>query len=67
MDYICECLNAGIKNEEFHKLPVSATANMLTALINGLLRQAVHQLGETEGVKDATIDFCKRSLIGCSG
>jgi AcrR family transcriptional regulator len=41
MNYIRGCLNAGIKNGEFHKVPASATANMLVALLNGLVRQRV--------------------------
>jgi AcrR family transcriptional regulator len=66
IDYICECLKAGISNGEFRKVPVSATANMLVALLNGLLRQKVYQFDQSKGVEDATIDFCKRSLIDCS-
>ena len=62
MDYICCCLNAGIKNEEFHKVPVSAITNVLVALLNGLVRQRVYQSGESKGIKDAAIDFCQRSL-----
>jgi AcrR family transcriptional regulator len=37
LDYLCRCLNDGIKKGEFHKAPISATANILIALINGLL------------------------------
>lgn len=66
MDYICGCHNAGIKNGEFHKLPLTATANMLVALLNGLLRQGVYRLGDSVGVEDATIEFCRRSLTGYS-
>jgi AcrR family transcriptional regulator len=64
MDYISRCLKDGISNGEFLKVPVSPTANTLVALLNGLLRQRMYQLNHTEGVKDATIDFCKRSLAG---
>jgi len=63
LDYLCRCLNDGISNGEFHKVPVSATANMLVALLNGLLRQIVYQLHESKGIKVATIEFCQRSLI----
>ena len=65
IDYISGCLKAGISNGEFLKVPVSPTTNTLVALLNGLLRQSVYQLNHTEGVKAATIDFCKRSLTGC--
>jgi len=38
---------------------------MLLALINGLLRQQIFQLADTDtaGVKNATIEFCRRSLV----
>jgi AcrR family transcriptional regulator len=62
IDYFCWSLKAGIKNGEFRKVPVSATANMLVTLLNGLLRQKVYKFEQTDGVKDAAIDFCKRGL-----
>ena len=65
MDYICGCLEAGIANGEFCNVPILSTANMLVALLNGLLRQKVYQLDRTEGVEDATIEFCRRGLIKC--
>lgn len=61
-DYIHGCLTSGINKGEFYKLPISETAHMLIALNNGLLRQQVFQLANTDGVKAATIEFCRRSL-----
>jgi hypothetical protein len=63
-DYIHLCLKSGINKGEFSTLPISETAHMLIALINGLLRQRIFQLADkdTDGVKDATIEFCRRSL-----
>ena len=66
IDYFCGSLKAGIMNGEFRKVPVSATANILVALLNGLLRQKVYKFEQTDGVKDATIDFCKGSLTAGS-
>ena len=45
----------------FDQLP-----NRSSTEINGLLRQRVFQLADTDtdGVKDATIEFCRRSLTG---
>ena len=64
-DYINGCLTRGVKEGEFTKLSVPETTHMLLALINGLLRQRVFQLADTDtaGVKDATIEFCRRSLV----
>ena len=62
-DYFRECLMRGIKKDEFQKLPVTGTANMLVALINGLLRQLIFKIGDIDGVKEATIEFCRRALL----
>ena len=62
-DYFKECLMRGIKKDEFHKLPVNGTANMLVALINGLIRQLIFKKGDIDGVKEATIEFCHRALL----
>ncbi len=51
------------KKGELNKLSTPETTHMLLALINGLLRQRVFQLADTDGVKDATIEFCRRSLV----
>ena len=67
IDYICGCLNAGVESGEFRKVPVLPTANMLIALVNGLLRQTVYKLGDTDGVRDATIEFCMGSLTSGTG
>lgn len=64
-DYIIGCLTRGVKKGEFTKLSVPETPHMLLALINGLLRQRVFQLADTDtaGVKIATIEFCRRRLV----
>jgi AcrR family transcriptional regulator len=63
-NYINGCLTRGVKKGEFTKLSVPETTHMLLALIDGLFRQRVFQLADTDGVKDATIEFCRRSLVG---
>ncbi len=45
VNYISDCLNAGKESGEFRKVPVPATANMLVALLNGLLRQGGISIG----------------------
>jgi AcrR family transcriptional regulator len=62
-DYILECLKSGIKSGEFHKLSIPETTHIMIALLNGLLRQRIFQLADTGGVKDATIEFCRRSFL----
>ena len=65
-DYFSECLERGIETNEFRELTVSGTANMLVALTNGLLRQKIFNLADTDSVREATIDFCRASLTRCS-
>ena len=60
---LTRCLKAGIRSGEFHKIPVPENVNMLIALINGLTRQQSQKLDNLYGVKDATLDFCRRSLV----
>ena len=62
-DYFKGCLMSGIKRNEFRDVSLSGTANMLVALTNGLLRQLIFKLGDTDGVKEATTEFCKNSLL----
>jgi len=61
--YLTGCLNDGIRSGEFINVPVQETVNMLIALINGLIRQQVHKMDNLNGVKNAAVAFCKRSLI----
>ena len=60
---LTRCLKAGIRSGEFHKIPVPENVNMLIALINGLTRQQSQKLDNLDGVKDATLAFCRRSLV----
>jgi len=60
---LTRCLKAGIRSGEFHKTPVPETVNMLIALTNGLTRQQSQKLDNIDGVKDVTLDFCRRSLV----
>ena len=62
-DYFSECLERGVETKEFRQTPISGTANMLVALTNGLLRQRIYKLANTDGVKEATVEFCRNSLI----
>ena len=64
-NYIKGCLTRGVKKGEFGKLSTPETTHMLLALINGLLRQRVFQLADTvtDGVKNTTIEFCRKSLV----
>ena len=61
--YLTDCLTGGIKSGEFFEIPVQETVNMLIALINGLIRQQVRKMDNLNGVKNAAVSFCRRSLL----
>ena len=61
--YLIGCLTDGIKSGEFIDVPVPETVNMLIALINGLIRQQIRKMDNLNGVKDAAVAFCRRSLL----
>lgn len=56
-------LEKGVAAGEFHPVAVDATANLLIAMLNGLMRQKVAGMDRLEGVEAATIEFCRRSLV----
>ena len=61
--YFTDCLRKGIKSGEFNQVPVYETVNLLIAMINGLTRQRGLHLEEKNGMRDVTVDFCRRSLV----
>jgi len=63
MDYLAGCLEKGIQQGEFHAVPVDATVNLLSALLNGLIRQRGLKLKEVKGIKETAVEFCRRSLV----
>ena len=61
--YLTECLTAGIASGEFRKMSVSDTADVLMALINGLVRQQSQGRDNLNGVREAAVSFCRFSLV----
>lgn len=63
ISYLTGCLSAGIESGEFREMPVSETANVMMALINGLVRQQSHNRDNLNGVREAAVSFCRCSLV----
>jgi len=61
--FLEKSLKAGMASGEFNQVPVQETANLLIAMINGLLRQRGLHLEAMEGMRDTTVAFCRRSLV----
>jgi AcrR family transcriptional regulator len=62
-DYISLCLIAGIDHKEFTPVPLEATTGLIVAMVNGLLRRRSLKLNGIQGLKETTIEFCRRSLL----
>ena len=56
-------LENGITSGEFIQVDIEATANMIIAMLNGLMRQQIAGMDDLEGVEMATIAFCRNALL----
>jgi AcrR family transcriptional regulator len=61
--YLTDCLKKGIRSKEFNRVPVPETVYLIIAMINGLIRQRGLHLEEKAGMRDVTVNFCRRSLV----
>ncbi len=61
--FISECLTKGINTGEFIQVDVEATTGFILAAVNGLLRRRSLKLDQIAGLKEETIEFCRRSLV----
>ncbi len=62
-NYLTGCLESGMATGEFHTVPKNATVNLIVAMLNGLIRQRGLRFEEVEGIKETTVEFCRRSLV----
>jgi AcrR family transcriptional regulator len=60
---LTEILIRGTTSGEFVPVDIDATANMLLAMLNGIMHQKLTAWDNLENVESATIAFCKNALI----
>ena len=60
---LTDILIRGTASKEFIQVDIEATANMLIAMLNGIMRQQLADFDNLEGVESATLAFCKRALM----
>ena len=61
--YVSGCIKKGIEaGDRSHSLLPIALRLCLIAFVNGLLRRRSLKLDQVNGLKEAAVDFCKRSL-----
>jgi AcrR family transcriptional regulator len=61
--YLTDCLEKGIESDEFNRVPVPETVNLLIGMLMGVLRQRGLGADEISGMRDVMVDFCRRSLV----
>ena len=54
----------GRSSKKFIPFPFEATAGIL-AIVNGLLKRRSFKLDDIQGLKETTVEFCRRSLLSC--
>ena len=62
-NYISDCLKKGIETGEFDAIPTEATSGLIIAMVNGLLRRRSLKLDGIQGLKETTVEFCRRILV----
>jgi AcrR family transcriptional regulator len=62
-EFISDCLKIGIDRNEFIPVLIEATTGLIIAMVNGLLRRRSLKLDGMRGLKETTVDFCRRSLL----
>jgi AcrR family transcriptional regulator len=62
-NYLTDCLEAGMASGEFHTVQVDATGNLISAMLTGLMRQRGLKFEEVKGLRETTVEFCRRSLV----
>jgi AcrR family transcriptional regulator len=60
---LIKILEEGTASGEFNPVDIDATANMLIAMLNGLMRQQVAEMDVLVGVEEATVAFCQQALL----
>jgi AcrR family transcriptional regulator len=60
-------IEKGVAREAFRPVNVDTTANLMIALLNGLVRQQIAAFDRLDGVEEAAIEFCQTGLAKSPG
>ena len=53
----------GRSSKKFIPVPLEATTGIILAMVNGLLRRRSLKIDDIQGLKEATVAFCRRLLL----
>jgi AcrR family transcriptional regulator len=63
LGYLTRSLSAGIESGEFAPVPLEETAILILSVINGIVRYRRIKRDPEKKLKQAAVDFCRRSLM----
>jgi len=61
--YLTRSVSEGIESGEFEEVPVEETANLILSVINGIVRYSRINRDPKTNLREAAVEFCKRSLL----
>ena len=63
LGYLTRSLSEGIASGEFEPVPTDETAILILSVINGIVRYSRMNRGSGQKIRQAAVDFCRRSLM----
>ena len=63
LEYLTSALSEGTKSGEFEQVPVEETAIRILAVIDGLVRFSRMKQDPEKILRQAAVEFCRRSLM----
>ncbi|MCP4627418.1 MAG: TetR/AcrR family transcriptional regulator [bacterium] len=61
--YLTRSISEGISSGEFAQVPLEETAILILSVINGIVRYGRMNPDPEKNLREAAVDFCRRSLI----
>ena len=63
LGYLTRSISEGVRAGEFEQVPVEETAILIISVINGIVRYRKMQLDPQKNLREAAVNFCRRSLM----
>jgi AcrR family transcriptional regulator len=63
LGYLSRSLSGGVASGEFEPVPAEETAILIQSVINGILRYSRMNRDSGKNLRQAAVDFCRRSLM----
>ncbi len=63
LGYITRFLSEGVESGDFAPVPLEETAYLIFSVINGMVRYSRVNRGPDKNLREAAVEFCRRSLM----